>query len=190
MERGLMLLTSIHYRSRLSDAVNEVQSMTDLQDRIVKAKGQLPDITPTPPAFQNQATAHDLKARLNWGEPGLTVLDVRDHAAYLDCRIMGAMNVPSEDLQTVEKEMHLSPKRDIYIYGATDAETASAANALRQAGFEHVAELQGGLSAWQEISGSVEGAATSTSPDGADAYNVGARLKEFAQEKSKEERMK
>ena len=164
--------------------------MTDLQDTIVKAKGQLPDIIPTPPAFQNQATAHDLKARLNWGEPGLTVLDVRDRAAYLDCRIMGAMNVPPEALQTVEKEMHLSPQRDIYLYGATDAETTSAANALRQAGFEHVAELKGGLSAWQEINGSIEGTATNTPPDGADAYNVGARLKEFAQEKSKEERMK
>ena len=164
--------------------------MADLQDTIVKAKDQLPNITPAPPAFQNQATAHDLKARLNWGEPGLTILDVRDRAAYLDCRIMGAMNVPPEDLQTAEKEMHLSPKRDIYLYGATDAETASAANTLRQAGFEHVAELKGGLSAWQEINGSVEGAATNTSPDGSDAYNVGARLKEFAQEKSKEERMK
>ncbi|MBD3880160.1 rhodanese-like domain-containing protein [Phormidium tenue FACHB-886] len=164
--------------------------MADLEDAIVTAKDKLPDITPTPPGFHNQATAHELKARLNWGEPGLTILDVRDRQAYLECRILGAMNVPLQDLPTAEQDMHLSPKRDLYIYGATDEEAAQAASSLRQAGFEHVAELKGGLVAWQEINGSVEGSATNTPPDGPDAYNVGARLKEFAEEKSKEQQMK
>jgi rhodanese-related sulfurtransferase len=181
---------SVTIQRNAPDAVKKVKPMTDLQDTISNTKDRLPNITPTPPGFQNQATAHDLKARLNWGEPALTILDVRDREAYLNCRIMGAMNVPPQDLQTIEKEMHLSAKRDVYLYGATDAETASAAAALRQAGFEHVAELKGGLTAWKEINGSVEGTETNISPDGADAYNVGARLKEFAQEKSKEERMK
>jgi rhodanese-related sulfurtransferase len=161
--------------------------MTDLQDTIVNAKDKLPDVTPTPPGFHSEATAYELKSRLEWGEPGLTILDVRNHEAFHDCRIMGAMTMPIDALPKIP-ENTIPKNRDIYVYGTNDEETAEAARILRSAGFQRVAELKGGLQAWGELEGSVEGTATNVSP-GPGAYNLAARLKDFAQEKAREKSM-
>ncbi|MBW4519529.1 MAG: rhodanese-like domain-containing protein [Scytolyngbya sp. HA4215-MV1] len=162
--------------------------MANIEDTIQSAKDKLPDITPTPPGLHAQATAHELKSRLNWGEPALTIIDVRDRAAFDACRILGATCLPLEKLLAGEKPA-VEPNRDIYIYGATDDETTSAAQNLRSDGFSRVAELKGGLNSWQQIKGSVEGTATGTKP-GASAYNVVSRLKEFAEEKAQESKQK
>lgn len=159
--------------------------MTDLQDTLVAAKDRMPDVTPTPPGFHPQATVHELKSRLQWGEPGLTILDVRDHDAFNQCRIQGAMNMPLDRLPDMV-ESSLQQDRDIYIYGGNEEETSRAAAMLREAGFEKIAELKGGLLAWQEIDGAVEGIIESP---GADAYNVVARLQAFNEERAKEHNM-
>lgn len=159
--------------------------MTDLQDTLVAAKDRMPDVTPTPPGFHPQATVHELKSRLQWGEPGLTILDVRDHDAFNQCRIQGAMNMPLDRLPDMV-ESSLQQDRDIYIYGGNEEETSRAAALLREAGFEKIAELKGGLLAWQEIDGAVEGIIESP---GADAYNVVARLQAFNDERAKEQNM-
>ena len=52
----------------------------------------------------------------------------------------------------------LESERDIYVYGGTDDATADAATRLRNAGYNRVAELMGGLGAWQAATGAVEGA--------------------------------
>lgn len=159
--------------------------MENLQDMIVTAKDKLPDVTPTPPGFHPQASVHELKSRLQWGEPGLTIIDVRDHETYNQCRIQGAMNIPMESLLKTA-EFSIQESRDIYVYGATEDQTAEAANILRQAGFQKVAELKGGLMAWQEIDGAVEGI---IEQPGADAYNVISRLQAFREEKTKEKQL-
>jgi rhodanese-related sulfurtransferase len=159
------------------------------EDIITAAKDKLPNIIPTPPGLHSVATSHELKSRLEWGEPGLTILDIRDSSAFQECRIMGAMNASTGDMATGAQatgvQATLSPKRDIYVYGATDEETAAAASALRGAGFQNVAQLQGGLTMWREIGGAVEGRATEEKP-GADAYNVVSRLNQFGEERAKE----
>jgi rhodanese-related sulfurtransferase len=160
----------------------------NLQDAVVEAKDRMPNVTPTPPGFHSQATAYELKSRLNWGEPGLTIVDVRDHDAFNDCRIQGAITMPMPDFLEMAKTA-LLPKRDIYVYGASDEETTSAANMLREAGFSRVAELKGGLNAWREINGAVEGIATNTLPSPG-STNVADRLKEFNQMKQREKQMK
>lgn len=111
---------------------------------------------PTPPALQAQATANDLKARLDWGEPALTIIDVRDRTAFNQEHIMGAIHMPATQLAEQAKAS-LELSRDIYVYGGEAGDTALAATTLREAGFQNVAELQGGLSAWKEVSGPVEG---------------------------------
>ncbi|MBD1853469.1 rhodanese-like domain-containing protein [Leptolyngbya sp. FACHB-711] len=161
--------------------------MDNIQDLIVKAKDNLPDVTPTPPEFHSQATAYELKSRLEWGEPGLTILDVRDHDAFNDCRILGAMTMPMDKVPGLA-ESTIRKERDLYVYGNDDEQSAQAAQLLRQAGFQHVAELKGGLKAWREIEGSIEGVASNESP-GPGAYNVVERLKDFAQEKAHEKPM-
>jgi rhodanese-related sulfurtransferase len=161
--------------------------MADFEDAVTAAKDKMPNVTPTPPGFHSQATPTELKSRLQWGEPGLTILDVRNHDAFNECRILGAITMPMEQLPQWA-DSSLAHKRDIYVYGETDEETDSAANSLREAGFDKVAELKGGLQAWQAIEGPIEGTASIQSPS-AGAYNVADRLREFAEERAKEKRM-
>jgi rhodanese-related sulfurtransferase len=152
--------------------------MKSIPDKIAEVKDKLPDVTPTPPGLKAQASSHDLKARLDWGEPGLTIIDVRDRESFNNSHITGALPMPADQLVERAKSS-LEPIRDIYIYGETDAETAEAANLLREAGFRKVAELKGGIAAWKAIDGPIDGAVEHDTP-GPDAYNVFARLQHHA----------
>jgi rhodanese-related sulfurtransferase len=149
--------------------------MADLQDAIVDAKEALPNITPTPPGFKAESAAYDLKARLEWGEPALTIVDVRDRETYNMGRITGAIPMPLEQLAELAQSS-LAPERDIYVYGDSDEQALQAAEALRGAGFKNVARIMGGLPAWREVAGPTEGAEeeTSLAPS---AFNVVSRLK-------------
>ncbi|BAZ05432.1 rhodanese-like domain-containing protein [Calothrix sp. NIES-3974] len=100
--------------------------------------------------------AHALKSRLDWGQPSLTILDVRDRFTFNHGHIMGAIPMPLEDLTTRAKTC-LHQNREIVVYGENDAQAAQAVSLLRGQGFNHVSELKGGLSAWKAIGGAVEG---------------------------------
>lgn len=157
--------------------------MKNIPDQIQDAKEKMPNVTPTPPGLKAQSSAHDLKARLEWGEPALTILDVRERSAYNMGHIMGAMPFSKEELVERAKSS-LEPSRDIYVYGESDAETAEAASMLRSAGFTNVAELTGGLAAWKAIAGSTEGIEDSKDPAPKEAYNVASNLKHHAETQS------
>jgi rhodanese-related sulfurtransferase len=149
--------------------------MADLQDTIANAKEALPNVTPTPPGLKAESAAYDLKARLEWGEPALTIVDVRDREAYNAGRITGAIPMPMEQLADLAQSS-LEPERDIYIYGDSDEQAIQAAEMLRGAGFKNVAQIVGGLPAWREVAGSTEGVEESTSLEPS-AFNVVSRLK-------------
>jgi rhodanese-related sulfurtransferase len=101
-----------------------------------------------PEAIQKQSRVGALKNRLDWGEPALTIVDVRDRNAFNKSHIMGAIAMPIGEL--VDRAYaSLEFIRDIYLYGQTDEQTAEAASMLRQAGYQHIAELTGGLTAWK-----------------------------------------
>jgi rhodanese-related sulfurtransferase len=146
--------------------------MENIQNTIKDAKEALPNITPTPPGLKAESSAHDLKSRLEWGEPALTILDVRDRESFNKGHIMGAMPAPLDRL--IEATQSIDKSRDIYFYGAAD-EASQAATQLRDAGFRNVATLTGGLDAWKAIGGSTEGTEEISHP-GSDAYNVVSRL--------------
>lgn len=116
-------------------------------------------IFPKAASFKEKSRVYDLKSRLDWGEPALTIIDVRDRASFNGGHIMGAISFPSEELVNRVKAT-LEIDRDIYVYSHTDEETADAAARLREAGFERVAEITGGLGAWRAAEYPVE--ATST----------------------------
>jgi rhodanese-related sulfurtransferase len=159
--------------------------MSNIEDTIQSVKDKLPNVAPTPSDFHPHANAHELKSRLTFGEPALTIFDARDRDSFQSCRIMGAMHLSVESLQNGEQPS-VALNRDIYVYGGTDAETAIAANLVREFGFTQVAELKGGLNDWQSIGGAVEGIATEDGTIDADEFNVVSRLKEFAEERSRE----
>lgn len=152
--------------------------MENIQNTIQDAKNAMPKVTPTPPGLKAESSAHDLKARLDWGEPALTILDVRDRASFNAAHILGAMPMPLDEL--VERAQSIDQVRDIYVYGTSDEETMQAANQLREAGYQNVAALKGGLAAWKAISGPTEGTEEIAHP-GADAYNVVSRVAQHQQ---------
>lgn len=110
---------------------------------------------PTPPPLQTRSRVYDLKERLDWGEPALTIIDVRDRALFNHSHIMGAIPMPMDEL--VDRVLaSLEIARDIYVYGETDEETTIAAAKLRQAGYKNVSELRGGLAAWKAVGYPIE----------------------------------
>lgn len=159
--------------------------MTDVENTILNAKDKLPNVTPTPPSQQMpQSSAQALKQRLEWGEPAFTILDVRDRSAFNASRIMGAMPMPMEYLPQRALET-LEPRREIYVYGDSDEQSAQAAGKLREAGFNSVSELKGGLAAWKAIGGPTEGNAELGYDASSAEYNVKARLEKHAEVTSK-----
>ncbi|MBE9013011.1 rhodanese-like domain-containing protein [Pseudanabaenaceae cyanobacterium LEGE 13415] len=145
--------------------------MSKVEDAIEKAKEILPNVTPTPPGLKAESSVHDLKSRLEWGEPGLTIIDVRDRDTFNHGHIMGAVCFPMNEVVELTKSNY-EANRDIYVYGASDQETSEAARMLRQAGFKNIAELKGGLEAWKAVAGSTEGIDETRAEPGKNAYNV------------------
>ncbi|MFB2770267.1 rhodanese-like domain-containing protein [Pelatocladus sp. BLCC-F211] len=143
------------------------------------------NIIPSQPPIHAQSDVHVLKSRLEWGEPALTILDVRDRQTHNQGHITGAMPMPLNELVD-RATASIAKSRDIYVYGATEEETAQAAQSLRSAGFEHVSELKGGLPAWKAIGGATEGVIEAQVPPSAGAYNVVDRMKEHTEQAEKE----
>lgn len=112
-------------------------------------------LLPKPAPLTEKSLVFDLKSRLDWGQPGLTILDVRDPHLFRQCRIVGAVSIPkTELLDRALKSLGLD--RDLYVYGDSDTETADAAAVLRGAGYQHVSELRGGVAAWKAVGFPVE----------------------------------
>lgn len=109
-----------------------------------------------PEPIKAKSEVSDLKQRLDWGEPALTIIDVRDREAFNQNHITGAVSLPVDEL--IDRALNnFELIRDIYVYGATEKETILAVTKLRVAGYQNVAELVGGLKAWKSAGYPVEG---------------------------------
>lgn len=105
-------------------------------------------LIPVPAPIQDQSDVRALKKRLDWGEPALTIIDVRSESAFRTSHITGSISMPMDGL-VPNACASLESVRDIYVYGETNEATAEAAARLRSEGYEHIAELIGGLIAWK-----------------------------------------
>ena len=112
------------------------QSMANLHDIVEGVQDALGNLTPTPVVLQEESTAYALKTRLEWGEPALSIVDIREREAFNQERITGVMSMPMAQLD--EMKSALEPKHDIYIYGDSDEQAHTAAKMLRTAGFEAI----------------------------------------------------
>ncbi len=132
-------------------------------ETFAQAKKVIGKVTPVPTDFDAVSSPSDLKNRLDWGEPALSILDVRDRTAFNHERITGAMPMPMADL--IERSQSaFEPNRDIFIYSDSDSKATEAANQLRSNGFERVTTIQGGMAAWKAIGGATEGQIYKPSP--------------------------
>lgn len=105
--------------------------------------------------MRSKSRVYDLKARLDWGKPALTIIDVRDRSAFQFSHLLGAINLPIRELAD-RAPTSLELTRDIYVYSDMDEEAAEAAAILRNAGYLNVSELQGGLPAWKAVGYPIE----------------------------------
>ncbi len=120
------------------------------------AQNAIGKVTPVPTEFKSVTPPSDIKKRLDWGEPALTIVDIRDRAAFNAERIMGAIPMRMEDFVGNEQN-NMSPDRDIYLYGDDEGSAAPAAHEMYEAGFKKVSVIKGGLAGWKAIGGAVEG---------------------------------
>ena len=116
---------------------------------------RFPKLIPMPAPLKGRSLVYDLKARLDWGEPALTIIDVRDRDQFNFSHIQGAIPMPINEL--VDRALtSLELTRDIYVYGETDEETAVAAAKLRAVGYLNVSQIRGGLPAWKAVGYPIE----------------------------------
>ena len=109
----------------------------------------------TPEPIKNKSRVGTLKKRLDWGEPALTIIDVRQRELFELTHITGSISMPMDEPANLTLAS-LELDRDIYIYAETDEKTGLAANMLRQAGYQNVSELIGGLTAWKKAKYPIE----------------------------------
>lgn len=138
--------------------------MTDVQDAVLSAKETVTEPLPTPPEMAQQVNANNLKERLDWGEPALSILDVRSKESFDSERILGAISIPSDVVGNVQGKHDMAMSRDLFVYADTDEAANEAASQLRQAGYEKVSVVKGGLAAWKACGGSIEGIDTKDAP--------------------------
>jgi rhodanese-related sulfurtransferase len=95
-----------------------------------------------------ESRVYDLKERLDWGEPALSIVDIRDRGEFNQSHITGAISIPASRLVS-EASKYFEIDRDIYIYGNTDDEATAVAEQLKASGFSQVSILRGGVAAWK-----------------------------------------
>ncbi|HTP20079.1 MAG TPA: rhodanese-like domain-containing protein [Solirubrobacteraceae bacterium] len=93
-------------------------------------------------------TAGSVAEQLRAPDPPL-LLDVRTAREYGDAHVDGAVNVPLSQLADCLGE--LPSDRAIVVYCASGYRSAIAVSMLRREGLARVANLVGGLAAWQEV---------------------------------------
>ena len=129
----------------MSEQKAEAKTISEIKDRVEDVLPSAPDASPV-------SSAQALKERLDWGKPALTIIDARDRESFLEERIMGAM--------LIDDVKELAKNRDIYVYGESNEDAAQATKKFREAGYESVSQLQGGLAGWKAIQGPTEGRAS------------------------------
>ena len=104
----------------------------------------------------------ELKARAD-GQAGL-ILDVRSAADFIgeQGHIVGALNLPLEELAARIAELGDDPERPIAIVCRTDRRSAKAAALLARRGFADARVVRGGMTAWLAEGWPVEGRSVAT----------------------------
>jgi rhodanese-related sulfurtransferase len=88
------------------------------------------------------AAAADLLAHT-----GIDVVDVRDEREFHAGHVPGARNIPLETLRA-DPDKFLAHDKTIVFVCAKGARSLTAAKLAERLGYEHVANLEGGTSAW------------------------------------------
>ncbi|MFQ5866234.1 MAG: molybdopterin-synthase adenylyltransferase MoeB, partial [bacterium] len=94
-----------------------------------------------------EISATELKSKIDKKEK-LFILDVREPVEYEMCKIPGSKLIPLNELSTRIHELDRS--WDIVAHCRSGARSAKAVKFLREAGFENIKNLKGGILAWSD----------------------------------------
>ncbi|WP_027269220.1 rhodanese-like domain-containing protein [Leptolyngbya sp. PCC 6406] len=111
----------------------------------------------SPKSMRPESRIYDLKARLDWGQPALTIIDLRSRERFNESHVTGAISLPmAEAVNRILTSLEF--ERDLYVYADTDEEATVMADQLRQAGYQRVSVLRGGTPAWKAAGFPIESA--------------------------------
>jgi len=80
---------------------------------------------------------------------GATVVDIREQSKFDAGHIIDSINVPAPDLEA-DATVRVKKNRPVLVVCDSGSLSTRCAATLRQAGYETVYSLQGGLGAWQQ----------------------------------------
>ncbi|ASK33066.1 sulfurtransferase (plasmid) [Alcanivorax sp. N3-2A] len=112
------------------------------------------------PALMGSAQAADLLTikglaeRLN-SDQAPVIIDVRGEGPYLQSHIPSAVMIPYDHIGKHVDLLYDRKKEPMLLYGNTERDARSAADALEEAGFKRVMILVGGFQAWQAAGGAL-----------------------------------
>ena len=88
---------------------------------------------------------------------GVQFLDVRTKEEWDEGHLKGAKMVTVTEKDFLEKaKAALDPKKPVLVYCRSGGRSAKATKALREAGFNTVHDMEGGITAWQKAGKPVE----------------------------------
>ena len=97
-----------------------------------------------------EISVQELKEKLDNGQD-ILVIDVREEYEYEEANI-GAQLIPLGDLPGRIDELDEDTSREIVVMCRTGNRSSMAQYLLKEAGFEKVSNLKGGIVAWTEAS--------------------------------------
>jgi rhodanese-related sulfurtransferase len=80
---------------------------------------------------------------------GVTVLDVRTPEEFREGHLKGAVLIPLAELSNRLGELESRREQPFLVYCRAGGRSAAACRVLRKSGFSRIANLQGGIDAWQ-----------------------------------------
>jgi molybdopterin/thiamine biosynthesis adenylyltransferase/rhodanese-related sulfurtransferase/molybdopterin converting factor small subunit len=96
---------------------------------------------------EGEIDVKEVKAKLDRGDD-FVLIDVREPHEYQICNIPAAKLIPLG--QVAQRVAELDPNADIVIHCKSGIRSAKACGILRQAGFQHVRNMKGGILAWSD----------------------------------------
>ena len=106
----------------------------------------------------NVMTAAELKAEFGSDKPPI-VVDVLNAGSYAAGHIQGSISMPADEIQGTASQRlpDRSARIIVYCAGFQCGASTAAARELRKMGYANVYDFKGGLEAWRELGGPIEG---------------------------------
>ncbi len=106
-------------------------------------------------------TPADLRTRLG-SDPKIRLLDVRSPGEFAAGRIPGSHNIPLGDLSAYASQLAGGPVTELVLVCQSGGRAGLAAEVLADAGHDTHTVLAGGLNAWEQAGGQVDGGSSTS----------------------------